>query len=85
MVKKPDSPSENDDAEVEMDAAFGHARSVIERLTGEKLPKAKNPAAVALGALGASKGGKARAAKLHAKRRSEIARKAAKKRWGGPK
>ena len=41
----------------------------------------KNPAAVALGKLGASKGGKARAAKLSKKRRSEIARDAARKRW----
>jgi hypothetical protein len=36
----------------------------------------KNPAAVALGRLGGLKGGKARAAKLSAARRSEIARKA---------
>jgi len=36
----------------------------------------KNPAAVALGKLGGIKGGPARAAKLSAKRRSEIARKA---------
>ena len=41
----------------------------------------KNPAAVALGRLGGKKGGAARAAKLSAKRRSEIARKAAKARW----
>jgi hypothetical protein len=41
----------------------------------------KNPAAVALGKLGASKGGKARAEKLSDKRKSEIARKAAKARW----
>lgn len=45
-------------------------------------PRPKNPAAVALGKLGASKGGKARAAALSAKERSEIARKAAEKRWG---
>lgn len=44
-------------------------------------PRKKNPAAVALGKLGASKGGKARAAKLSAKRRKEIARKAARTRW----
>lgn len=43
---------------------------------------AKNPAAVALGRLGGLKGGKARAEKLSAKRRSQIARKAAKARWG---
>ncbi len=41
----------------------------------------KNPAAVALGKLGGSKGGKMRAKKLSPKRRSEIARKAAKARW----
>ena len=41
----------------------------------------KNPAAVALGRLGGLKGGKARAAKLSAKKRSEIAKKAAKARW----
>ena len=43
--------------------------------------KKKNPAAVALGRLGASKGGKARAAKLSSKRRSEIARQAVLVRW----
>lgn len=41
----------------------------------------KNPAAVELGRLGGQKGGKARAEKLTAKRRSEIAKKAAKERW----
>ncbi len=41
----------------------------------------KNPAAVALGRLGGLKGGKARAGKLSAKRRSEIASKAAETRW----
>lgn len=42
----------------------------------------KNPAAVALGRLGGLKGGKARAESLTAKRRKEIAQKAAAKRWG---
>lgn len=42
----------------------------------------KNPAAVALGRLGGLKGGKARAEKLTAKKRSEIAKKAASIRWG---
>jgi len=41
----------------------------------------KNPAAVALSKLGASKGGKARAESLTAKQRSKIAKKAAKARW----
>ena len=45
----------------------------------------KNPAAVALGRLGGLKGGNARAAKLTAKKRSEIAKKAAKARWGTKK
>jgi hypothetical protein len=41
----------------------------------------KNPAAVALGRLGGLKGGAARAKALTKKRRSEIAKKAAQKRW----
>jgi hypothetical protein len=41
----------------------------------------KNPAAVALGRLGGLKGGKARAAKLSPKQRSQIAKKAAAVRW----
>jgi hypothetical protein len=46
-----------------------------------KPTKEKNPAAVALGRLGGLKGGKARAEKLSAKKRQEIARTAAKARW----
>lgn len=42
----------------------------------------KNPAAVALGRLGGQKGGVARAASLSAKRRKQIAQKAAEGRWG---
>ncbi len=63
------------------------AKMIVDISTGE-LPKEeplpereKNPAAVALGKLGASKGGKARAEKLSAKKRSEIAKQAAKARW----
>jgi hypothetical protein len=41
----------------------------------------KNPAAVALGRLGASKGGRARAAALSQERRKEIAKTAARVRW----
>lgn len=49
----------------------------------EKPPeRVKNPAAVALGKLGGAKGGPARAAKLSPKKRAEIAKKAAKARWG---
>lgn len=62
------------------------AREVFLEAIGEK-PKpdpdaGKNPAAVALGKLGGSKGGKARAANLTKKQRSEAARKAARARWG---
>lgn len=41
----------------------------------------KNPDAVALGRLGGLKGGRARAEKLSAKKRKEIAKEAAKIRW----
>lgn len=44
--------------------------------------KTKNAAAVALGRLGGIKGGHARAQSLSAKERSEIAKKAARARWG---
>ena len=56
------------------------AASILAEATGEE-PK-KDPAAVALGRRGGLKGGKARAKKLSAKRRSQIAKKAAKARWG---
>jgi len=71
------------------------ARSVVEQIIGEKLngqpldkppspgPDTRNQAAVALSKLGASKGGKARAEKLSKKRRKEIAKRAARKRWKG--
>ena len=62
------------------------ATSIVQAATEEpesskKPAKGKNPAAVALGRLGGLKGGKARAEKLSAKRRKEIAQKAAKTRW----
>jgi len=60
--------------------AFRVAREAI----GEAPPEAvsgKNPAAVALGRLGGEKGGKARAAKLSAAERTDIARRAARARW----
>jgi hypothetical protein len=64
------------------------AASIVAEATGKDQPQAestgkeKNPAAVALGRLGGLKGGRARARKLTAKKRKEIARKAAKARWG---
>jgi hypothetical protein len=69
------------------------ARSVVEDLIGEHLDgtpleekpaeRKKNPAAVALSKLGASKGGKARAEVLSARKRKMIAKKAAEARWAG--
>lgn len=44
-------------------------------------PHRKNPAAVALGRLGGLKGGKVRAERLSPRKRSQIAKKAAKSRW----
>jgi hypothetical protein len=49
--------------------------------TSRKTVKKKNPAAVALGRLGGLKGGPARMAKLSAKERSELGRKAISARW----
>ena len=57
------------------------ARIVAETTTEAKDKPEKNPAAVALGRLGGLKGGKARAESLTAKKRKEIAQKAAKARW----
>ena len=65
---------------------IGNAVHVMRLATGQitdDVPtpedEGKNPAAVALGRMG----GKARAAKLSAKKRKEIARKAATSRWKG--
>jgi hypothetical protein len=61
------------------------AKLVADIATGQaELPKTdegKDPAAVALGRRGGLKGGKARAKSLPAKRRAEIAKKAAAARW----
>jgi len=63
---------------------IGNAIRVMRIATGEiedTIPTTddgKNPAAVALGRMG----GKARAKGMSAKKRSEIAKKAAKSRWG---
>ncbi len=64
---------------------FQLAKSIVDELTidiDEQEPKPeKNLAAVTLGRLGGLKGGKARAEKLSAKKRKEIAKKAAEARW----
>jgi hypothetical protein len=60
-------------------AAFRVVREATEKHDPEA--RRKNPAAVALGKLGGSKGGKARAARLTPEQRRRIAKKAAKARW----
>ena len=69
----------------DMEETVKLAARIVSEATGQPsiLPakKAKNPAAVALGKLGASKGGQARAASLSKAERVEIARKAAIMRW----
>jgi hypothetical protein len=60
------------------------AKYILDVSTGEadKIePPKKNPHAQALSKLGASKGGKARAKTLSSRKRSAIAKKAAKTRW----
>lgn len=60
---------------------IGNAVKVMRIATGEEdeeLPDSAKSAAAELGA----RGGKARAARMSPERRAEIARKAAKKRWG---
>jgi hypothetical protein len=63
------------------------AHQIMLEATGQAAPPAekpdtRNPAAVALSKLGASKGGHARAAALSATRRRAIAKKAIAARWG---
>lgn len=60
------------------------AKLVVDIATGNAPPEppdTRNPAAVALGKLGGSKGGVARAKKLTAQQRSDAARRAAAVRW----
>ena len=74
---RPRNPDPNQLARFIMQAAAGEVpREPLATAAPEK-----NPAAVALGRLGGAKGGKARAAALTKKQRSEIAKLAAKTRW----
>jgi len=78
-----DKKKKSDDLNV---MAFNIVKAVTQNNIPEDKPtKEKNPAAVALGCLGGLKGGKARAEKLSAKKRKEIAKKAAKARWSNKK
>jgi hypothetical protein len=55
---------------------------IASRIAHEAIdPTEKDPAAVALGRKGGQKGGRARAKSLSAKKRTAIARKAARSRW----
>lgn len=74
-MKKPKRPKDtNQFAKNVVDLAIGETTETIVENT-------KNPHAVELGRLGGLKGGRARADSLSAKKRSEIATKAAKARW----
>jgi hypothetical protein len=61
------------------------AKNIVDLATGEvkdlDINEGKNHSAVTLGRLGGLKGGKARAKKLSAEKRKEIAKNAASKRW----
>ena len=62
------------------------AYQIVQEATGQaepaaEVPDTRNPFAVGLGKLGASKGGQARAATLSPARRSAIAKKAVQARW----
>jgi hypothetical protein len=62
----------------------GLAHQMVEMISAGEVPAradGKNPIAVAMGRLGGLKGGKARAANLTAKQRSDSAKRAADARW----
>jgi hypothetical protein len=65
------------------------AKWIVDRSTGQITEtdpfEGKNPAAVELGRLGGVKGGNARAKRLSAEARHQIATKAAAARWGAKK
>lgn len=78
MPTRPRKPKQKDFSQIALEVVEAATQSKLSQ--EEPLPQ-KNPAAVALGLLGASKGGKARAAKLSPAKRKQIAKKAAKTRW----
>jgi hypothetical protein len=66
------------------------AWQIVQEATGQAItpveaPDTRNPAAVALSALGAAKGGRARARALSPTKRRQIAKIAAAARWGKPR
>jgi len=77
MAKTPKRPRDtNQLAKFITDLATGDASEPV-----SDKDKGKDPAAVALGRKGGLKGGKARAESLSPKKRKDIAKKAAAKRW----
>lgn len=76
LMRNPKRPKDtNQLAKSIVDLATGETSEPVERDSG------KNPHAVAIGRLGGLVGGQARAKSLSAKKRSEIAKRAAKARW----
>ena len=85
MPKPTSAERDTEEAQAAANRVLAH---VIEATEGTPAPTpaqpvadTRNAAAVALGRLGASKGGKARAESLSKAERSKIARKAARARW----
>jgi len=83
MPKRSSKPQRPRDAnqlgKLIVDLSVGEADEPVAPMPDDS---SKDPAAVSLGRRGGLKGGVARAKSLSAKRRKEIAKKAAKKRWG---
>lgn len=77
-------PKRSSKKEDEAQAAVRVMETIAERTEREAVPADVSAAAKALGRRGGLKGGPARAAKLSAKKRSDIAKRAAQARWRKP-
>lgn len=74
-------PKRSSKKEDEAQAAVRIMETIAEKSDEREIPEDVRAAAAALGRRGGLKGGPARAAKLSAKKRSDIAKKAAAARW----
>lgn len=81
MAARASKKKRRKEPEDELQAAVRVIRTVVEKTEKKVVDPAVSAAAAALSKLGASKGGEARAKSLSAKRRAEIAKKAAESRW----
>lgn len=81
--KKRAKPADENQIAVSIVQQVAEDGETMLELDPPKTADGKNAAAVALGRLGGRKGGPARAARLSAEQRQEIARKAAQARWKG--